>query len=102
MHCGAVDLPPDIPILVATPEDADVLSKCGVVSRLLLVPVDPGRWVTADPQTLRYDDGALNILSLAPLNALAAESLVHIFSILHSRIRNSRLLVFEDAIGDFW
>jgi len=96
-HTGAIDQSTGVPLFAATPAVADALSAKGVAARLLPAPVDPGRWIEAKINAQRYDDGAVNILSLAPLDEDQAKTLIDIFELFRRRVRNVRLLLLEGS-----
>ena len=54
------------------------------------------RWTGTRADTPRYDDGAMNVLSIAPLSASGVEPLAETFGLLLRKTRAARLFVFEE------
>jgi glycosyltransferase involved in cell wall biosynthesis len=95
MHDGDGTPPSDAVVFAASRSVADALTARNISSRLLPAPVDPGRWSEAGGQAKRYDDGAVNLLSLSSLDEEQARELFHVFEIFRRRVR-ARLFVFDD------
>lgn len=59
------------------------------------VPLE--QWAGPRPAEPRYDDGALNIVSLAPLDATEAEGLLEIAGYVRKKAPAVRLFIFEES-----
>jgi glycosyltransferase involved in cell wall biosynthesis len=94
-HTGHVNVPSNSYIFSATSEVALTLSEQGIVNRLLPTPVDPALWVRARPNERRYDDGAINILSLVPFGPADAKEIIEVLALLRRKLGTARLLVLE-------
>src|SRR5579872_2572477 len=55
------------------------------------------QWSGPRPAEPRYDDGAINVLSLAPLGLAEAEGLIEIVALLRKKAHSARLLVMEES-----
>lgn len=100
-HDGDVELPVRRgTVFAADHAIAARLAERGIVARVLPEPVSPAAWAGVRAPHQRWVDGKDVLLSIAPLDAVAARRLLDVFVAYLGLARDARLLVFASDCDD--